>query len=197
MVSETGQEKKLGTLLIKGMTVSTIAEERAHNPRLQVASGQEYAEIMDNLALPTPKMMDIAVPSNRALGLSQEKGREQGWGLTAAEAIAEAAAPGVMMVDLREETERLHGAGIPGAVHAPYGALDQFLGAGGLLQFEATDGGKRLIFFCPYGERSAMAVEAAHEAGLDDVRSIMGGIEAWLAEGGPVDYAGPGGQGGD
>jgi sulfur dioxygenase len=52
----------------RGWTVSTIGEERAHNPRLQVSSAEEYAAIMRSLNLPSPAMMDIAVPANRACG---------------------------------------------------------------------------------------------------------------------------------
>jgi len=52
----------------KGWTVSTIGEEKAHNPRLQVKDIASYVELMNNLKLPNPKMMDIAVPANRACG---------------------------------------------------------------------------------------------------------------------------------
>lgn len=52
----------------KGWTVSTIAEERRFNPRLQVKSADEYAELMGKLKLPSPKLMDIAVPANLACG---------------------------------------------------------------------------------------------------------------------------------
>jgi glyoxylase-like metal-dependent hydrolase (beta-lactamase superfamily II) len=52
----------------KGWTVSTIGEERAHNPRLQVRSQQEYVELMNNLKLGNPKLMDVAVPANLACG---------------------------------------------------------------------------------------------------------------------------------
>ena len=52
----------------KGWTVSTIAEERAHNPRLQVRSKQDYIELMQGLRLPNPRLMDIAVPANLACG---------------------------------------------------------------------------------------------------------------------------------
>ena len=180
----------------KGMTVTTIGEEKVFNPRLQVASAEEYAKIMDNLALPSPKMMDVAVPSNQAMGLAQEPGLREGWGLTAAQAILESARDGVLMVDLREGAERFHDADIPGSVHAPYAGLDQYLSPGGLLDFEVREGGKRLIFFCSYGERSAMAVDAAREAGLDGVHSIVGGVEAWLAAGGPVEYSPENAQGG-
>ena len=53
-----------------GNTVSTIGEERAFNPRLQVGSVAEYVELMGRLELPRPKMMDIAVPANLSLGLN-------------------------------------------------------------------------------------------------------------------------------
>ena len=52
----------------KGWTVSTIGEEKQHNPRLQVANATEYKQLMDNLNLPNPKLMDVAVPANRACG---------------------------------------------------------------------------------------------------------------------------------
>jgi sulfur dioxygenase len=52
----------------KGWTVSTIAEERAHNPRLQVRNAEEYAALMGGLKLANPKQMDVAVPANLACG---------------------------------------------------------------------------------------------------------------------------------
>lgn len=52
----------------QGRTQSTIGEEIQHNPRLQVKNAKEYAEIMNNLNLPEPKLMDIAVPANQACG---------------------------------------------------------------------------------------------------------------------------------
>jgi glyoxylase-like metal-dependent hydrolase (beta-lactamase superfamily II) len=52
----------------KGWTVSTIGEEKRFNPRLQVKSADEYAELMGKLKLPNPKMMDIAVPANLRCG---------------------------------------------------------------------------------------------------------------------------------
>ncbi len=55
-----------------GQTVSTIGEERAHNPRLQVGSVSEYVELMNGLNLPRPKMMDVAVPANLRMGLVSE-----------------------------------------------------------------------------------------------------------------------------
>ena len=56
----------------KGWTTSTIGEERQYNPRLQVSSAAEYANIMNNLNLPDPRLMDIAVPANLACGKVKE-----------------------------------------------------------------------------------------------------------------------------
>jgi sulfur dioxygenase len=52
----------------RGCTVSTIAEERRCNPRLQVKSAEEYARLMNSLRLPSPKLMDVAVPANLRCG---------------------------------------------------------------------------------------------------------------------------------
>ena len=47
-----------------GKKFSTIEKEKNNNPRLQVGSKEQYAEIMENLNLANPKMMDVAVPAN-------------------------------------------------------------------------------------------------------------------------------------
>lgn len=54
----------------KGWMLSTIAEEKAHNPRLKVRDMDAYVQLMNNLKLPNPQLMDIAVPANRACGKS-------------------------------------------------------------------------------------------------------------------------------
>ena len=51
-----------------GQTVSTIGKEKKFNPRLQVNSVNEYIDIMNNLNLSKPKLMDINVASNIKLG---------------------------------------------------------------------------------------------------------------------------------
>ncbi|KFA94493.1 MBL fold metallo-hydrolase [Archangium violaceum] len=52
----------------KGHTVTSIAEEKRHNPRLAGKSREEFIHIMENLHLPKPRKIDIAVPANRACG---------------------------------------------------------------------------------------------------------------------------------
>lgn len=61
-----------------GMTASTIGEERRWNPRIAGRTEEEYVKIMTSLALPYPKMMDVAVPSNLTCGQPGTAPRPQG-----------------------------------------------------------------------------------------------------------------------
>ena len=170
----------------KGDTVSTIGEEKRFNPRLQVKSTDEYAELMNNLKLPNPKMMDVAVPANMRVGLHQDEIARKGWALSAADAIALCGRRDIALVDLRENSERQKHGVIPGSLHAPYRNLQDEIGFGGALHELAAGSGKRLVFYCAFGERSAMAVEAAQNAGLNTACHIEGGMDAWKKARGPV-----------
>ena len=172
----------------KGDTVSTIGEEKLFNPRLKVKSMDEYAELMNNLKLPNPKMMDVAVPANMRVGLHQEEVARKGWALTAADAIALRGKPDLALVDLREKSEREKHGIIPGSLHLPYPQLPAEIGPGGILHELAAASGKRLLFYCAFGERSAMAVQAAQDAGLKNACHIAGGIDAWKKASGPLGH---------
>src|SRR5258705_11020849 len=149
----------------KGETVSTIGEEKAFNPRLQIKSIDEYVELMNNLNLPNPKMMDVAVPANMHVGLHQDDLAKQGLALSAREGIDSLGRPDILLVDLRENSERAKHGTLPGALHAPYPSIDESLRPGGMLREVAAATGRRIVFFCAFGERSAIAVAAAKEAG--------------------------------
>jgi rhodanese-related sulfurtransferase len=170
----------------KGDTVSTIGEEKAFNPRLQVKSVEEYVELMGNLKLANPKMMDVAVPANMKVGLHQEEIARRGWALSAAQAIEFVGQPDVALIDLRERAERERHGTITGSLHVPYPSLQENISAGGMLHELAKSTGKRLVFYCAFGERSAMAVQAAQDARLTSACHIQGGLAAWKAAGGPI-----------
>ena len=170
----------------KGETVSTIGEEKAFNPRLQVKSIDQYVELMNNLNLPNPKMMDVAVPANMRVGLAQEAIAQRGWAVSAAEAMTLLGEPNVALVDLRERTEREKHGVIAGSLHAPYPDLAANVRPGGMLNELARATGKRIVFYCAFGERSAMAVQAAQDAGLASACHIQGGIDAWKKAGGSL-----------
>lgn len=170
----------------KGDTVSTIGEEKRYNPRLQVRSADEYVELMGNLKLPNPKMMDVAVPANMHVGLHQDDLVREGLSFTAREAIERMGRPDVLLVDLRENSERVKHGTLAGALHAPYPGISESLQPGGMLREVAAATGRRVVFFCAFGERSAMAVVAAKKAGLTNTAHIEGGMDAWKKAGGPV-----------
>jgi sulfur dioxygenase len=171
----------------KGDTVSTIAEEKAYNPRLQVSSAEEYAEIMDNLNLANPKMMDIAVPANLKVGLNQADLAAMGLAISCEDSASVIDNPEIILVDLRDNAEREKNGIIPGSIHAPYPDIDENVNHGGMLYELATASGKRMVFYCAFGERSAMAVQAARDAGLSSICNLTGGIDAWKQAGGPLE----------
>ena len=170
----------------KGDTVSTIGEEKRFNPRLQVRSVDEYVELMSNLKLPNPKLMDVVVPANMQVGLHQDELAKQGLALSARDAIESLGGTDMLLVDLREIGERARHGTLPGALHAPYPGLGEHLRPGGMLREVAGATGRRVVFFCAFGERSAMAVTAAKDAGLANTAHIAGGVDAWKKAGGPV-----------
>jgi sulfur dioxygenase len=170
----------------KGDTVSTIGEEKAFNPRLQVKSVDEYIELMNNLKLANPKMMDVAVPANMKVGFHQQEIARRGWAMTAQQASAIIGHPNVALIDLRERSERERHGVIPSSLHVPYPSLLENISAGGMLHELAKSTGKRLLFYCAFGERSAMAVQAAQDAGLSSACHIQGGIDAWKKALGPL-----------
>jgi sulfur dioxygenase len=170
----------------KGDTVSTIGEEKAYNPRLQVKSVDEYVELMNNLKLADPKMMDVAVPANMKVGVALDEIARRGWSVPASEALALLGKPDIAFIDLRERSERERHGTIPGALHVPYPTLQENISAGGMLTGLAKSTRKRLLFYCAFGERSAMAVQAAQDAGLDSACHIEGGIDAWKKADGPL-----------
>jgi len=170
----------------KGDTVSTIGEEKRFNPRLQVRSVDQYVDLMNRLDLPNPKMMDVAVPSNMRQGLAQQIIAERGWAVSAAAAIELVGRPDVALIDLRERTEREKHGAIAGSLHAPYPDLQENIQPGGMLYELAASTGKRILFYCAFGERSAMAVQAAQDAGLSSARHIEGGLDAWKRANGPL-----------
>ena len=65
-----------------------------------------------------------------------------------------------------------------------YPALQENNGRGGILHELA--GAKRLVFYCAFGARSAMAVQAAQDAGLNSACHIHGRLAAWKSAGGPI-----------
>ena len=110
------------------------------------------------------------------------------WAVTAAQALTIVGKPDVALIDLRERSERERHGTIPGSLHVPYPALQENISDGGMLHELVKSTNKRLLFYCAFGERSAMAVQAAQDAGLSSACHIQGGIDAWKKASGPLSH---------
>jgi rhodanese-related sulfurtransferase len=110
---------------------------------------------------------------------------------SAAEALARHGDGDVVFVDLRDVRELWRDGAIPGAVHAPRGMLEFWVDPESPYAREVFQSGKRFVFFCAGGLRSALATKAVQEMGLSPVCHIAGGFGAWREAGGPVEPVEP------
>jgi len=170
----------------KGETVSTIGEEKTYNPRLQVSSADQYAEIMSGLNLPDPKMMDEAVPANLSIGYHPDDPELRAHTVEAVDALRHFEEKGALFIDLRESGERTKTGVIPGSLHAAYGTLEDAVRPGGLLAAVVEQTRTPPLLYCAYGERSALALRVLKDSGIDAALHMAGGVEAWIKAGGPL-----------
>ena len=155
----------------KGESVSTIGEEIKYNPRLQVSSAQEYANIMDNLKLDSPKLMDVAVPNNESMGMSLEKQKKLN-GILFNDMDSILSDENCQLIDLREQSEIDKLPSLNNSINVPYLNLHKYINS----KKEELSKSK-LIFYCAVGERSALAVQICSSYNLQNVFHLMGGIK--------------------
>ena len=173
----------------KGLTASSVEEERRFNPRFGGNSNEaDFAGYMNHLGLPHPKLMDIAVPANLRCGEPDSRAQppdEPTWaalvwtfaGLWEIEPQAlEDAGPQVQIVDVREPAEFTGPLGhIRGAVLMPLGELQSRLGE--------LNVARPVVTVCRSGTRSAQAAVLLGKAGLAEVANLAGGMLRWRAAG--------------
>ncbi|MEI7994318.1 MAG: MBL fold metallo-hydrolase [Methylococcaceae bacterium] len=183
-----------------GRWVSSIMQERTTNPRLAAKTREQFIEIMSNLNLPKPRLIDEAVPANRYCGLDENERQD-------AAAVRETAHPvrneitpqdmvadakqhitevnvttskqlleegNIVLVDTREESEFAAGH-IDNALLLPRGILEFKISG----VPELTDKSKAVLIYCRTGGRSAMAAQTMQKLGYNNVLSMAGGFEAW------------------
>jgi len=100
----------------------------------------------------------------------------------------------VLFVDVRDVRELAESGRIPGARHVPRGLLEFWIDPASPYHkpFFAED--RTFVFYCALDWRSALSAKAAQDMGLAPVAHLAGGLEAWIAAGGPVEP--PKGKGG-
>jgi len=180
--------------------VSSIRQERTTNPRLAGKSREQFVEIMKNLNLPKPRLIDESVPANRYCGLDENER------LDAVSQRAEARIPSnemsvkdmvmaaqqhitevnvdrckqllsegnIVLVDTREESEFAAGH-IDQSILLPRGVLEFKIGS----IPELADKSKAVLIYCRSGNRSALAAATMQQLGYTNVLSMVGGFEAW------------------
>jgi rhodanese-related sulfurtransferase len=106
-------------------------------------------------------------------------------------AKARLADPDVLFVDIRDVRELWRDGAIPGALHAPRGMLEFWVDPESPYYREIFGSGKRFVFFCAGGLRSALATAEVQRMGLAPVCHIEGGFGAWKKAGGAVEAKEP------
>jgi rhodanese-related sulfurtransferase len=111
--------------------------------------------------------------------------------LTAAEALAAASDPAVVLVDVRDPRELEREGRVPGAFHCPRGMLEFWIDPESPYAKPVFQQDKTFIFFCAAGWRSALSAKTAQDMGLTPVAHIDGGFAAWRDAGGAVEPVPP------
>ena len=182
----------------RGLTVTSVAEERTFNPRLGGNVDEaDFAGYMNNLGLPHPRLMDIAVPANLRCGQPADGTQlphEPAWAPLSCtfggiweiqptaleERIAGSRSAQIQVIDVREPQEFSDTLGhIRGARSLPLSQLSERAGE--------LDQNRPVVTVCRSGARSAQATVLLQKAGFSEVANLAGGMLRWRAEALPVD----------
>ena len=187
----------------QGNEVSSIGQERRHNPRLAGKTRAQFIDLMENLNLPNPKYIDQAVPANKVCGLDESERQDAIVNDPLGKAISEESTAtlvsqacqqireisvdqalvemqqwtNLVVIDVREENEFVLGH-IDHAIHVPRGVLEFKLQN----IINLADKMTPVLLYCGSGARSALAAVAMQRLGYSKVMSLSGGYKAWSAQ---------------
>ena len=176
----------------RGLTMTSVAEEKQFNPRFggQI-SEQDFVGYMDNLGLPHPGQIDIALPANLRCGRPEND--EINDGLPAWGPVKQTFAgvwevdpqwlvehlPEVLVLDVRELDEYTGPLGhIVGAIHIPLGSLAD--------RTDEINSDRPVITVCRSAARSAQAIVLLKRAGFSESANLSGGMLRWRDRGYPI-----------
>ncbi len=170
----------------KDLPVTTIAQERAQNPRLQQRDKSAFVAQMQALSLAMPDHLTEALRTNRTGGktvaqLLDEAARQIAF--MSMEDVLARSAPGaaeLVVLDVRER-DAFDAGHIPGARHVPRGQLeiriDQVL----------PDPSARVVTCCEFGKISTLAAATLRSMGFNRTVALDGGMKAWREAGYPIE----------
>jgi len=174
----------------RGLTFSTVGEEKRLNPRVGDGKTEaQFAEIMDNLNLPAPKKIDVAVPANLHCGIVPDSSMsgdplpERGWAAIerTSEGVPEVTISwvgqntgAIRMVDVREIDEAESDGTIQGVEVIPMGTVDE--------ASKSWDKEEPVITICRSGRRSGRVALELEKLGFKRIASMRGGMVAWNSQ---------------
>lgn len=166
----------------KGRSHSTIGQEIAQNPRLQVRDRQAFVDLMRNLNLSMPTHVTEALRTNMSGGktiaqmLADAASKVPFMSLTELRARLETAPDEWLVLDVRERDayEKGH---IPGAVLLPRGQLELRVNQ------DLPDPTRRIVVCCEFGRISTLATATLREMGFQRAVALDGGMKAWREAG--------------
>jgi rhodanese-related sulfurtransferase len=96
--------------------------------------------------------------------------------------------PNVIIVDIRDIRERQRSGYIPGSFHAPRGMIEFWIDPESPYHKDIfAQEGKKYVFHCASGWRSALTVATLLEMGFEAAH-LKEGFSTWEKQGGPVEH---------
>jgi glyoxylase-like metal-dependent hydrolase (beta-lactamase superfamily II)/rhodanese-related sulfurtransferase len=169
----------------KGRSHTTLAQESAGNPRLQVRERAAFIEMMRNLNLKMPTHVTEALRTNMSGGktvaqmLAEAAANVPFMSLAELKARCEAGAGELLVLDVRER-EAYENGHIPGARHLPRGQLELRVNE------DLPDPTVRIVAYCELGRISTLATSTLRTMGYQRAVALDGGMHAWREAGYPL-----------
>ena len=169
----------------KGRTHSTIGEEIAGNPRLQVREPPQFCEMMRNLNLSMPSHLTEALRSNMngsktvSQMLAEAAASVPFMALTELKTRVENGSDELIVLDVRERDAYEEGH-VPGAKLLPRGQLELRVNQ------DLPDPTRRIVVYCEFGRISTLATATLRELGFPRAVALDGGMKAWREAGFPL-----------
>jgi len=176
----------------RGITMTSVAEEKRFNPRFGAQiSEQDFVGYMNNLGLPHPGQIDIALPANMRCGRPENDEIDDGlptwapvkqtfagvWEVDPQWLVEHLKY--VVVLDVREADEYDGPLGhIPDAVHIPLGSLAD--------RTDEISTDRPVVTVCRSAARSAQAIVLLKRAGLSESANLSGGMLRWRDRGNVV-----------
>ncbi len=127
----------------------------------------------------------MSEPKSAAEMVAEAKGHVEN--LTPEQVAAEVEGGDAILIDIREDDERVQNGAIPNAVRAPRGMLEFWADTSSAYHRDEFDPARRTILYCASGGRSALAADTLQRMGYRNVAHLDGGIKAWKEAGKTVE----------